>query len=242
MKYLETNYLSTQERKELEEKGLYCYDLRHSDFGGEIACIEKYVLVNRVGSIITDEEIQLGDKYPNDYKDYEEFIKENENANSIEELLYSKIGKEMNEMLKKNEEYSKYEIIYILTDKKEPKQSIALASNYDEMIEISMKTQEISKIMDWAYDIDDDFLGELQNGKEIAYMNMDAHYNVWNSVNDRGAEDIENQNGLQKYLQYCKKNNIDKDIIEKKIQLYEVPDIMKYYKEEKSKKQNRSER
>ena len=75
MKYLEMSYLDTKDRKELEEKGLYCYDLRHSDFGGEIACIEKDVLVNRAGSMVTDEEIQLGNKYPDDYKDYEEFIK-----------------------------------------------------------------------------------------------------------------------------------------------------------------------
>lgn len=61
MKYLEMSYLETKERKELEEKGLYCYDLRHSDLGGEIACIEKDVLVNRAGSMVTDEEIQLGD-------------------------------------------------------------------------------------------------------------------------------------------------------------------------------------
>lgn len=89
MKYLETSYLDTEERKGLEEKGLYCYDLRHSDFGGEIACIEKDVLVNRAGSMVTDEEIPLGDKYPNDYKDYEEFIKENEAVSTIEELLTS---------------------------------------------------------------------------------------------------------------------------------------------------------
>lgn len=87
MKYLETSILDTKERKELEEKGLYCYDLRHSDFGGDIACIEKSVLVNRCGSMITNEEIPLGDKDPDDYVDYETFIKENESVSKIEELL-----------------------------------------------------------------------------------------------------------------------------------------------------------
>lgn len=239
MKYLEMSYLDAKDRKELEEKGLYCYDLRHSDFGGEIACIEKDVLVNRAGSMVTDEEIQLGNKYPDDYKDYEEFIKENENVNSIEELLYSKIKKEINEILKNNEEYSKYEIMYILTDKENPEQSIALASNYDEMIEIDMKTQEINTIMDWSYNIDDDILEKLQNGKEISYMNMGTHYGIWNTVNDVGIEEIENKKGLQKYLQYCKKNNINKDLIEKENQLNEVEDIMQYYKEERKNERDR---
>lgn len=239
MKYLEMSYLETKERKELEEKGLYCYDLRHSDLGGEIACIEKDVLVNRAGSMVTDEEIQLGDKYPNDYKDYEEFIKENENVSSIEELLASKIEKEMNELLKNNEEYSKYKTMYILTDKNNPEKSIAFASNYDDMIEINIKTQEINPIMDWTYNIDDDILGELQNGKEISYMNMDTHYGIWNTVNDVGIEEIENKKGLQKYLQYCKKNNINKDLIEKENQLCEVEDIMKYYKEERKNERGR---
>lgn len=87
MKYFETHYLDNKERKEYQEKGLFCYDLRHSDDGGEIACIEKDVLVNRCGSMITNEEIKLGDKFPNNYVDYEEFTKENEYVSTVEELL-----------------------------------------------------------------------------------------------------------------------------------------------------------
>jgi len=35
MKYLETHILSRDEREIYERKGLYCYDLRDSDFWGE---------------------------------------------------------------------------------------------------------------------------------------------------------------------------------------------------------------
>lgn len=87
MKYLVTSVLDKNEKRELKEKGLFCYDLRHSDEGGEIATIERTVVVNRCGSIITNEEIVLEDKEPNDYKDYQEFIKDNECVNSLEELL-----------------------------------------------------------------------------------------------------------------------------------------------------------
>ena len=54
MKYLVTHILSKQERTEYESKGLFCYDLRDSDFGNDIASIEKHVGVNRIGSMITD--------------------------------------------------------------------------------------------------------------------------------------------------------------------------------------------
>ncbi len=87
MKFLETHHLDSEEKKQYEDEGLFCYDLRNSDDGVETATIEKNVLVNRCGSIITNEEIQLGDKFPNNYKDYEEFISENEAVSTIEELL-----------------------------------------------------------------------------------------------------------------------------------------------------------
>jgi len=41
MKYLITHSLSSEEKKHYESKGLYCYDLRDSDFGNDIASIEK---------------------------------------------------------------------------------------------------------------------------------------------------------------------------------------------------------
>lgn len=87
MKYLETHILSREERKIYEQKGLYCYDLRDSDFGGNIATIEKRVIVNRIGSMITNEEIKMGNEYPNNYVDYESFVSINESVSTIDKLL-----------------------------------------------------------------------------------------------------------------------------------------------------------
>jgi len=94
MKYLETHILSRDEREIYERKGLYCYDLRDSDFGGEIASIEKRVIVNRIGSMITNEEIKMGNEYPNNYVDYEEFVSKNESVDTIEKLLNKSKNKE----------------------------------------------------------------------------------------------------------------------------------------------------
>lgn len=87
MKYLVTSYKNNAEKQEIENKGLYCYDLRHSDEGGEIAGIEKSVLVNRIGSIITDEKLKFGNKrYYNDFIDFKEFSANNTEVYTIEEL------------------------------------------------------------------------------------------------------------------------------------------------------------
>lgn len=86
MKYLVTSYKDNAEKQEIESKGLYCYDLRHSDEGGEIATIEKSVLVNRIGSIITDKELKFGNKYYNNFIDFEEFSARNTEVYTIEQL------------------------------------------------------------------------------------------------------------------------------------------------------------
>lgn len=87
MKYYVTDTLSNEERKDYKSKGLYCYDLRDSDYDNDIASIERRVIVNNIGSMITNKEIKMGDKYPYDFVDYNEFVKKNKSVDTIEELL-----------------------------------------------------------------------------------------------------------------------------------------------------------
>ena len=87
MKYLVTHTLSKEERKEYESKGLYCYDLRDSDFGNKIASIEKHVMVNNIGSMITNKEIKLGKEYPNDFVDYETFVSKNDPVYEVKDFF-----------------------------------------------------------------------------------------------------------------------------------------------------------
>lgn len=87
MRYLVTHILSNQEREKYESKGLYCYDLRDSDFGNDIGSIEKRVVVNRIGSMITNKEIKLGNTREDDFVDYNTFTSQNQAVNTINELL-----------------------------------------------------------------------------------------------------------------------------------------------------------
>lgn len=87
MKYIVTHILSSDERKKYEEMGLFCYDLRDSDFGNDIASIEKKVLVNRIGSMITNKEIKLGNTFEDNYVDYNTFVSQNRSVEKLEDLL-----------------------------------------------------------------------------------------------------------------------------------------------------------
>ncbi len=87
MKYYVTHTLSNEERKLYESKGLYCYDLRDSDFGNDIGSIEKRVSVNNIGSMITNKEIKLGNTYADDFVDYNTFVSNNKSVDKISDLL-----------------------------------------------------------------------------------------------------------------------------------------------------------
>ena len=87
MKYLVTHILSNEERQKYENMGLYCYDLRDSDFGNDIGSIEKRVMINGIGSMITNKKIKLGNTMEDDYVDYNTFVSNNESVDKISDLL-----------------------------------------------------------------------------------------------------------------------------------------------------------
>ena len=93
MKFLVTGHLTNEERQELEERGLFCYELRDNDMGNDINSIEKNVAINNVGAIVTDKEINF-EKSSNNSKNYLEFIAQNEPVNTIEELLKNDLEKD----------------------------------------------------------------------------------------------------------------------------------------------------
>lgn len=86
MKYIITGYKNKEEKKKIENNGLYCYDLRHNDEGIGIATIEKNVSVNRVGSIITNKELKFGNKSYNNFIDFKKFSLDNQEVDRIEQL------------------------------------------------------------------------------------------------------------------------------------------------------------
>lgn len=141
------------------------------------------------------------------------------------------IKEKVTNFLKNSEDYEKFNIEYILKDNQNVNETIVMASNYDEMICVDPYSMETMAVADWAYNFDDDIFEELEKGKEISYMRMEVHYSIWMDLGQYYPEDIEHKKGVQKYLKYCKENNITRAVIEKEMNLEKVPNIMKFYKD-----------
>ena len=143
--------------------------------------------------------------------------------------MNKKIKEEIENYIKDNEEYKHFELEYILMDKNN---ITAIAFYGEEIIEIDYSNREVKSVADWAYNIDQDVFGELEENKKIVYMSINMHYNIWETIKERDPDGIENKKGMQKYLKYCKDNNISKKLIETKTKLRDVSDVMQYYEKE----------
>lgn len=131
--------------------------------------------------------------------------------------------------LKQSENYNEYKVEYILIDNEKLSNSFVIATKYDEMIQINPYDMYVRDIADWAYNFDEDIFKELERKKEISYMSMEMHYNIWNFLEEYYPEEIECIKGTQLYLKYCKDNNITKERIDKENNFNDTPNAMKYY-------------
>ena len=154
-------------------------------------------------------------------KNKDEFCKQKERKEKI--VNYEKnefnipIIEKVEKIIKKDEDYNyhdKMKINYIMIDNKDKSQSHAVVElDYDDWISVNLKNKKINDIFDYAYSIDEDIFGELESGKKIAYMSLDFHYCIWQNVHYYYPEDIQYKEGLQIYLQYCKDNGIDMNLL-----------------------------
>ena len=131
--------------------------------------------------------------------------------------------------IKNDEDYNynfEMKVNYIMIEKKDKSQSYAIVElDYNQLVIVYLENMEMRDIAEYAYTIDNDIYGDLESGKEIAYMSLDVHYGIWQDAHYYYPEDIQHKEGLKKYLQYCKDKHIDKNL------LNEVMDAEKFDEE-----------
>lgn len=132
------------------------------------------------------------------------------------------------ELLESYEEHKDKKIQFILESPDDKYGAKVVASDIDEIVVINPVTKEINFIQEWDFNIDNNILQELKD-KDITYMNMSTHFAIWQYVGDN-YPDIDNKEGLQKYLKYCKDHEITKEKVEIEGKVKGLTDIMKYYK------------
>ena len=123
---------------------------------------------------------------------------------------------------------------YILLNKVNVNNSEIYYFKDDEIYKVDLQNSKVYGIIDGLYSFDEDVFSLLENKQyAIGYMDTEVHYSIWNYINDLYPEDINCKKGMQEYLKYCKKNNINKELIGSKVNLIISNDIMKYYQKNK---------
>lgn len=136
---------------------------------------------------------------------------------------------------KEDMELQNMQIDFILVNLK-TNETITLASDgQEEMIQFAPYTTKENGyengymiIPDWDFNFDTYLFEELQKGYDIGYMNDKCHYGVWQNIEEWYPEEFENIDGIQKYLKYCKDNEITKEYLDNKMGL-NTKDVMQYY-------------
>lgn len=142
--------------------------------------------------------------------------------------------------------YDEFKVYYILEDTKNKAGTIVVVAYEDELLEVCpYKNGDNICLYDQNYyQIDSYILKELENGKEIAYMSMDTHFEVWSRIYEWYPNDIKAKKGVQQYFEYCKKIRLTNGEIKSKLDRTdaEVPDITIFYEHEKEEKQKKKAR
>lgn len=158
MKYYETRHLDRDKKNEIEKFGLYCYDLRADDLNGGIASIEKSVLVNRVGTIVVDKPLPIGNEYNCDYIDYDTFINDGENVSDFLELVDENKYYDYGEIDLSDEEMINYEFEYLFNE----------SEDFDELNKLSINEKK-KKFLDHYHNVSDYALIEDYHDKYKLY-------------------------------------------------------------------------
>lgn len=148
--------------------------------------------------------------------------------------------KESKNMLNEIEMYN-MNIELVLVDKNNVENSKVIAIREDgEAGNVLLPYQKDFKdVLDWNYSFDKHLFKDLQAGMDIVYISDETHLAVWDEIERFYPENIEFNKGMQKYLKYCKENDITKEYIKKTTNQKNITDIMRFYKDVKKKERGR---
>ncbi|MCD7886996.1 MAG: hypothetical protein LUG44_05185 [Clostridiales bacterium] len=138
------------------------------------------------------------------------------------------------------------EYVLVKGSKPTPDTAIAYAHYEDQLISFNpLESGGNSKIVwDWAFSFDGDLFLYLEQGYELVGMTVETHSLVWEEIEEHHSDGgICSPGGMQKYLNYCKRNGVTAELLRKE-QDYGGMDVMQLYnksafKEKPSQEQER---
>lgn len=125
-----------------------------------------------------------------------------------------------------------FELDYILVNESAPdaKSVLAYAHFQDRFVCFNplQGAESAAEICDWAYSFSLDLFRYLEDGYEIIYMTNGSHADAWYEISESGEDGTRFSQGRQRYLTYCKENNVTAEALRKEFS-YDGQDAMSFY-------------
>lgn len=126
-----------------------------------------------------------------------------------------------------------YQLLYVLVKNRKsiPDTGIVYAHWMDEMIMFDpfKGAADAKDVWDWEFRFDSDLFSYLEEGYELVGMSPRAHYAAWMEITVCHSDDsIDFLTGMQRYLDYCKRNQVTKEQLCEEFQ-YSGMDVMTLY-------------
>ena len=132
------------------------------------------------------------------------------------------------QFLNENQELKDMNIHCLLIDKNNNKNGIAIASDEEYIVSIDIENYECEYSQKWYYDIDMNIFGHLENEMNIEFITSQFHCLIWEKFESYDfIDDIFHKEGMQKYLKYCKDEEITQEFLQEECDT-DLTDIMKY--------------
>lgn len=143
--------------------------------------------------------------------------------NELDTILYN-----IRDFLNKNRELKEMNIQCLMVDKNNKKNGIAIASDESDVVAINIQNYECEYSQEWDYDIDNNIFEKIENGMNIEFITPQWHSLIWDKIESYSfIDEIYHKEGMQKYIEYCRNNEITKEFLEEECDT-ELIDIMKY--------------
>lgn len=121
-----------------------------------------------------------------------------------------------------------------------PDTSIAYAHWADEIISFTPLDSDVhpEKVWDWSFSFDSDLFKYLEQGYDLVGMSLESHCAAWSEIEEyHGNDGISHPKGMQRYLDYCKRNKVTLELLRREFQ-YDGMDVMTLYDKKAVKKEN----
>lgn len=143
--------------------------------------------------------------------------------NELDTILYN-----IRDFMNKNAKLKEMNIQCLMVDNNNIKSGIVIALDESDVVAIDIQNYECEYSQEWDYDIDNNIFEKIENGMNIELITPQWHRLIWEKIESYSfIDEIYHKEGMQKYLEYCRDNEITKEFLEEECDI-ELVDIMKY--------------